>query len=696
VNIKNSILLRVRLSFLAVLLFALAISYRIGVIQLKEGDKWNKLAAEIGLQYKSVAATRGNILSDNGSLLATSIPFYRLAMDPSRPSESLFTQYIDTLATLVSRYFKEGSKTYYKNKIVDARSSGRRYILLSRQLIDYQVKKRISQWPIFNLGRMKGGVLFEKIDKRFRPFNYLAQRTIGFVNENGNGAGLEYSFNANLAGSPGKSLYQKTIGGNWKPIPDASSVRPVNGYDLVTTIDINLQDVTESALLNALEHHRADYGCVVVMEVRTGEIKAISNLSKNPNGTYAERYNYAVGSHGLREPGSTFKLVTMLALLEDTNIHLSDTIDTGNGEFKFYNRTVKDHEKGGYGRITIQQAFEYSSNIGMAKLADKYFSEKPERFYQYIENLHLTTPLGFQMVGEGIPRVKKPSEWSGITLPWMAHGYGLELTPLHTLTLYNAVANDGVMLEPIIIKQVKIADEVKMNYSTKVLNRKICSKKTLAKLRHLLEGVVKEGTAKNINNADYQIAGKTGTAQTLKNGRYQKKYMTSFVGYFPSDHPQYSCIVVIEDPRGVYQYGSNVAAPVFKEIADKLYARNINMHPELTKKFNSKYGIFPVVRSGNKQDLVRICNELGISNHGGGNEDWVKAKIDDNALTWKAKNFKEGIIPDVVGMSLRDAIYVLETCGYKVRIDGVGRVITQSLPPGRKLDKGETIRIDLG
>ena len=695
-NIKNSILFRVRVSFILVTIFAIAIIYRIGVIQFAEGEKWNALAAQIGLQYREVEATRGNILSDNGSLMATSIPFYRLAMDPSRPSNEMLDTSLDSLARKLSAFYGDASATAYKRKIIDARESGRRYILLNRKLINYQEKKMIAEWPILERGRLEAGVLFEKIDKRFKPFNYLASRTIGFINENQNGAGLEYSFNESLAGKPGKALFQKTMGGNWKPIPDASEVRPVDGYDIQTTIDINLQDMAEDALLRALQSHDADYGSVIVMEVKTGQIKAISNLGKIKGDRYAEQYNYAVGSHGLREPGSTFKLMTMMALLEETNIRLSDTIDTGDGEYTFYKSKIRDHEKGGHGKITIEESFEVSSNIAMAKLADEHFSLRPELFYEQIEKAGLTRPMGFQIVGEGQPKVKKPEDWSGITLPWMAHGYGLELTPLHTLSLYNAVAKGGTMMRPYIVKSVSKADRIIEEYGPTVSNKAVSSPETISKLRLLLEGVVESGTAKNINNAQYKIAGKTGTSVTLKDGRYTKDYMTSFAGYFPADNPEYSCIVVIEDPKGYLQYGSSVAAPVFKEIADKIFSKDIEMHIAMETDIDPDYGVFPVIRSGNKSDLQFICNNLGISNHSNGEGEWVKTRVNDNSVVWRGNQVKVGVTPDVIGMTLRDAIYVLESCGYYVRMNGTGRVKKQSIMPGRTIQKGDKITIELG
>jgi len=304
--------------------------------------------------------------------------------------------------------------------------------------------------------------------------------------------------------------------------------------------------------------------------------------------------------------------------------------------------------------------------------------------------------MGFQMVGEGIPKVKKPEEWSGITLPWMAHGYGLELTPLHTLTMFNAVANKGVMVKPMIIKRITKAEKEVNVFNTTVMNKKICSDETLVQIKILLEGVVANGTANNISDADYKIAGKTGTAQTLKNGRYQKQYMTSFAGYFPADAPQYSIIVVIENPRGVFQCGSSVAAPVFKEIADHVYAKNVNMHTELAHDYKRAYGVFPVIKSGNQNDLVAICNEIGVSNHAVDDAEWVRAKIKDNSIDWQKTNVQQGLTPNVVGMTLRDALYVLESKGFRVTISGEGRVKKQSIIAGRRISRGDIILIELG
>lgn len=694
-NIKKSILLRVRLAFLLVALFAVAVAYKVGKLQFTEGDKWQEVADQISFQYRKVKATRGNIYSDNGSLLLTSLPFYKVAFDATIANDEVFNNGIDSLAMLLSRHFGDMTARGYKRKLKDARSLERQYLVVNNKQVGYQEKKKMEDWPIFREGRLRGGVIFEKLDKRFRPFSNLSKRTIGFINENERGAGLEYSFNDVLSGKDGQALYQKITGGNWKPVFDGSEVITEHGQDIETTIDINLQDVSETALLKALEAHEADYGVVAVMEVATGEIKAISNLSRNKNGYYYERYNYAVG--GLREPGSTFKLTTMIALLEDTEISLEDSIDTGNGKYKFYNNTVRDHHEGGYGKITIKEAFEHSSNVAMAKLTDKHFGTRPDRFLYHIDRIGLSKPLGVQIKGEGMPKIKRPQDkaWSGITLPWMAYGYGLEITPLQTLAVYNAIANNGKMVRPMLVKNVRKADKITHEYGTVVLNPKICSDGTLAKLKELLEGVVERGTASNINDATYKIAGKTGTAQILENGRYTRRYITSFVGYFPADQPEYSAIVLIKNPKGFAQYGSNVAAPVFKEIADNIYSRDIDMHDPVPDSFIAEPGIFPVIRSGQQEDLSYLCNALGISNHSSSELPWVKTRVVGNSVEWTPNKFADRRVPDVVGMTLRDAIFVLENAGLHVSVNGNGRVTKQSLPEGAKALKGSKILITL-
>lgn len=696
VNIKKSILVRVRVAFLCVLIFAVCVAAKIGHIQLVEGDKWAKLSEEINFDYKKVKATRGNIYSDNGSLLATSLPFYKVAIDPTLAKSETFKAGVDSLSYLLARYYKDRPSSEYKQMLKDARAAGKQYIVLNRKQINYQTKKEMMTWPIFREGRYKGGVIFEKMDVRYRPFSNLSRRTVGFVNEDGKGAGLEYSFDAVLGGQDGEALFQKIAGGTWKPIFDGNNTKAVDGLDIHTTIDINLQDVAETSLYRAMKLHNADEGTVVVMEVKTGHIKAISNLSSDGHGEFYEKFNHAVG--GSIEPGSTFKLVTMIALLEDTNLQLGDSINTGNGEYTFYNRKVKDHHEGGFGKISVQQAFELSSNVAMAKLTDKYFGTKPSKFIEHVDRLKLSKPLGLQVTGEAYPKMTRPSDknWSGITLPWMAYGYGLEITPLHTLTLYNAVANDGKMIKPVFVTAVSKADKVKQDFETEPITGKICSNKTLNQLRLLLEGVVENGTAMNLKNAHYRIAGKTGTAQILQNGRYEKRYITSFVGYFPAHAPKYSAIVLIKNPRGFYQYGNNVAGPVFKDIADNIYSRDINLHLAMEKKQSLEPGVFPIIRAGKQDELTMLSNELGVSNHSATEEEWIKAAKNGSSVVWKKNAVVKDHVPDVLGMTFRDAVYLLEKSGLRVSFEGKGRVTNQSLPPGTRISKGSIINLRLG
>ena len=695
-NIKKSILVRVRVAFLCVMVFAVCVAAKIGHIQFVEGDKWVKMSEEINFDYKKIKATRGNIYSDNGSLLATSLPFYKVAIDPTLSKDEVFRKGIDSLSLHLARYYRDKSATEYKQLLKDARASGRQYIVVNRKQINYQTKKEMSKWPIFREGRYKGGVIFEKIDVRYRPFSNLSQRTVGYVNEDGQGAGLEYSFDDVLGGQDGEALFQKIAGSTWKPVFDGNNVKAINGLDIHTTIDINLQDVAETSLYRAMKLHNADEGTVVVMEVKTGHIKAISNLSSDGHGEFIEKFNHAIGAS--IEPGSTFKLVTMMALLEETNINLEDTINTGNGEYTFYNKKVRDHHEGGYGKITIQQAFELSSNVAMAKLTDKHFGTRPSKFLDYVDKLKMSKPLGLQITGEAYPKITRPTDkgWSGITLPWMAYGYGLEITPLHTLTLYNAVANDGKMIRPVFVTSVSKADRIKDDFETDALTGKICSNKTLNQLRLLLEGVVDNGTAKNLKNSNYRIAGKTGTAQILENGRYEKRYITSFVGYFPAHAPKYSAIVLIKNPRGFYQYGNNVAGPVFKDIADNIYARDLNLHREMEKKKVLEAGVFPTIRAGNQQELTMLSNELGVSNHSTTEEEWIKASISGSAVVWKKNVVVKDQVPDVMGMTYRDAIYLLEKSGLRVSFEGKGRVTQQSILPGSRISKGSRIYLRLG
>ena len=701
-NIKRSILLRVRVVFILVALVAGAIPYRIAQLQLKDGDKWREKAETINFQYREVPATRGNIYAGDGSLLATSLPFYRVAIDPTIVKEDRFKSKIDSLAQKLSAFYKDKSATAYKRMITDARKDHKRYLVLNRQQIGYQDMQEMAQWPIFRGGRLGGGVLFEKVEKRYRPFNSLASRTVGFLNEDEYGAGIEYSFNDYLKGQDGKALFQRLAGGSWKPVFDAEDVKPENGYDVITTLDVNIQDVAETALLRQLVDREAEFGSVIVMEVKTGQIKAIANLQKNKSGNgYGENYNFAIGDQGNTEPGSTFKLLSMLALLEENKISLNDKIETGNGAHKFYDRTMRDAKNGGYGTLTIREAFEKSSNVAVSKLVDEHFGSSPSKFMAYMDQVGIKEPFGFQLVGEGKPYFKKPGDknWYGTSLPWISIGYEIKVNPLHTLALYNAVANGGTMMKPYIVKAIAKGNTLEEEYEPEIVRKAIASEKTIKLLQELLEGVVVRGTAKNIANADYKIAGKTGTAQKLIDGRYTQKYYTSFAGYFPADHPKYSMIVVIDNPKGFAAYGGDVSAPVFKEIADRIYALDIELNPHNQSQIfqaentNPK---MPYIRAGRGEEMNEIFEELGVKASPANSEQWVRTVSTGETIQWQNTEVDTPQIPDVTGLPLRDALFILENKGLKVNYSGKGVVKNQSLTPGTELIKNATINLVLG
>ena len=693
-NIKKEILFRVKIAFAFIILVSLAITYSIFDLQFKEGDFWQSKSENINFKFDKIKASRGNILSDDGSILATSLPFYKVAIDPSIVSQPLLDNNIDSLALLLSSFFKDKTKNQYKKNIIDARKNNRRYLLLNRKKIDYQEKKILSKWPIFREGRLNGGVLFEKKDERFRPFSKLGYRTIGSVDENNRGTvGLEYSFNSYLDGKDGEILTQKLAGNHWMPIYDGSEIQPKNGYDIVTTINVNLQDIAESALLKGLESNDADYGSVILMEVNTGEIKAISNFSKNKSGYYTENYNYAI--QGMHEPGSTFKLASMLAYIEQTNRSVDDSVDTGDGEFRFYSETMKDHKPGGYGKITIKEIFEKSSNIGVAMLIEETFKQKPQNFLSYLKKFGFSDDFDFQIFGSSKPQIKNYSDstWSKVSLPWIAHGYELMLTPLHTLSFYNAIANGGYYIKPKIVNKIKNANSIIKEFKTPS-PEKIATKNSINTMKLLLEGVVENGTADNIKHSNYKIAGKTGTAKKVLNGKYINRYYTSFAGFFPSEDPKFSCIVVIDNPKKYRIYGSDVAAPVFKEIADKIFISDEKYFAEM-KNEELKFS-FPQIRSGFKKDLVYLSNNLALSNHSTNESEWVRTKLVDNSIYWERINLNKRYVPNVVGMTLKDAIFLLESRGLKVSFKGKGRVKYQNIPPGKLTKNFNSININLG
>ncbi|MCB9187114.1 MAG: transpeptidase family protein [Flavobacteriales bacterium] len=693
-QIKN----RVYMAYGLMVVFALAIVGRIAQIQFWEKDKWIAKAETQTTKFREIEAARGNIFAADGSLLATSKPIYEVRWDANVPSisDEYFNDHIDQLSKQLAELFKDKSASTYKRELTQARINGSQYHLIKRN-VDHKDLKKLREFAIFDRGRYKGGLIYHQKNKRAKPFKQLAARTIGY-DQPGFSVGLEGAYSEELAGVSGKRLMQKIAGGNWKPLNDVNEIEPEDGSDIITAIDINIQDVAEHALLTQLEKHGAHHGCAVLMEVQTGEIKAIANLTQQENGGYAETYNYAIGS--ATEPGSTFKLASLICLLEDGYVDITDTVDIEGGIKKYYNATMKDSKTGVYDKITVAKAFEISSNVGVSKLVNQYYGNKPEKMVDRLKKMGLDQPLGLQIKGEGQPAIKSPTDptWSGITLPWMSIGYEVLQTPLQILAFYNAIANDGVMVQPRIVNAIKKHGKIEKEYPTTVLNDQVCSKETIAKVKKLMEGVVEHGTASNLRHANYKIAGKTGTAQIAKGGSYHtnKSYQASFVGYFPADKPRYSCIVVVDSPTSYVYYGNLVAGPIFKEISDKVYSTQIKMLEEVETDTSHTEKLVPYAKATSKEDLTKTLAELHIKAEvEDPDAQWAVAKTEKSSISLEAQEVIENLVPRVVGMGAMDALYLLENQGLKVKMIGSGVVRQQSIIPGTRATRGREIVIRL-
>ena len=648
--------------------FALAVVFKLISIQFIQGDEYRALAEKRTLRDFEIPANRGNVYSADGSLLATSIPKYDIRIDAIQPKDVVFEKYINALADSLSVY-KGKPASYYKNIIRRARNNKNRYFLLARN-ISYSDYIRMRNFPLLELGAIQGGLIVEQTTRREHPMGEIAARSIGYerIDENNYATrvGLDGAFGEKyLRGVNGKRTKQKIGNGNWKPIYDFDKVEPKDGYDVYTTLDVNIQDIAHHALLAQLEKYKADHGCVVVMEVETGEIKAISNLGRNTNGHYYERLNYAVGeSH---EPGSTFKLMAVTAALEDKVIDTSDVVDTEKGILTFYGKKVRDSKHGGYGKISVSEAFEVSSNTGIVKAIDNAYRNKPSKFVDRLYAMNLNDSLDLPIIGEPSPIIPDPrvknGRWSGIALQWMAYGYGVSFTPLQTLTFYNAIANNGEMVKPRFLREVKEYDRVVEPFEKKVINPRICSEETVKKVKQLLENVVEKehGTGHRLYSENFSMAGKTGTCQKDYRNRDKLNYISSFAGFFPADNPKYSCIVVIHEPdKSVGYYGADVSGPVFKRIAQKIYTDT----PIVDEIKNLDY----------KSNLV---------------------KNDFEGYYENSRKYRE-LMPNVVGMPAMDALALLENLpvGVKVKITGSGVVRKQSVDKHQKLQANQTIVLE--
>ena len=686
--------------YLGALLVALVIIGRILYLQFFVGEEIRKKAEDQTMKYVSIEPNRGDIYSNDGKrLLSTSVPYYEIRMDlkSSAIQDRVFNTGIDSLSYCLSRMFRDQPKSEYKRKLITARRNGERYYLIARRVSHEQLQE-MKQFPIFRLGRYKGGFIAIQKNRRIRPHQMLAARTIGYLNEgeSGNIVGIEGAYDQYLKGITGVRLMQKTAGNVWIPVSDRNEVEPKNGFNIVTTIDIDIQDVAENALLKQLRLHNAHHGCAVLMEVETGEVKAIVNLQRNQNGNYEETYNYAIAES--TEPGSTFKLMSLIAAMEDGFVEPDDTVDTGKGAVKFYDKIIKDTREEGYGKITVQNAFEVSSNVGISQVIYKHYKDREERFIDRLYRMHLNEPLNIDIKGEGIPQIQHPDDklWSGISLPMISHGYEVRLTPLHVLTFYNAIANDGKMVKPMFVKKITNYGRVVKSFSTEVIDPSICSRGTLKKAQLMLEGVVERGTAMNLKNENFRIAGKTGTAQ-IANEKYGYKvntkisYQASFVGYFPAEKPEYSCIVVINSPSSAVYYGNLVAGPVFREIANKVYATRLDMHEAVNDRKNDLAEI-PYSKNGNKEELNIVLDYLDIpSTPGSVESNWVATTRKEDHIGVNDLSFSRGLVPNVREMGLKDAVYLLENSGLVIVVRGKGKVANQSIQAGARVRRGDRI-----
>ena len=681
---KKAIFIRVIMISSLVIIAAVAIFIQLIFVQIEFSDAvaFNDPAVAM----IDIPSPRGNIYDVNGNLLAISMPVYTIAIDVTQTSDTLFENNYLKLADGLSDIFSDVSSSEFSKKLRHARRYKKQYLKL-RSGVRFSELQLVKTLPILKEGRYDGGFVYTQQTKRIQPFGHLCERTIGYAREKSD-VGIEKAYNHYLKGQDGKRLMQKINGGIWKPINNTQDVEPVVGSDVYSTIDIRIQDVAQTALLRSLEKYEAENGSVILMDVKTGAIRAMSSLERTSEGKYAENFNYAIGA--AYEPGSTFKLASLLVALEDGVVDTAHVVDTKNGAFKFYDRTMKDsnYHRGGHGKISVGKAFEVSSNIGIARTIVNHYKDDPQRFIDRLARLGISDKLDFELLGEAEPWVKNTNDstWSGVSLPWMAFGYEIKMTALQILALYNAVANDGELVKPRLVDKVKRAEKVIESNDIEVLNPSICSDKTIHILQNLLIGAVKNGTAQNIYSEKYSSAGKTGTSKIALEGSYGSEYRASFAGYFPAENPKYSCMVVVSKPKKeIGFYGNIVAAPVFKELRDNLFAEEaIEIH-EVSKTFNHNY-------IGSSKELNAIHQILDYPKYTASqNERWLKS----DHTAFQTLEFSDDVIPDVKGMVAMDALYLLENLGLEVDLKGQGKVIKQSLKAGAKIKDNQKIALIL-
>lgn len=691
-HIKKEILLRTYLCFAVICLFGLAIVAQAFNIQTMDNRHWAKMADSLSTALISIPAERGNVYSSDGHLLATSLPTFELRVDfaSDAMSDEVFYGNVDALSKKLAEKFKDKSATEYKNSLIKARKSKNRYYLLKRN-VDYRTLNEIKTWPIFELGKYKGGLIVITHQKRKKPYGTLAERTIGYSRSNAQSIGLEAVYDEYLSGVQGKRLMQRIAGGTWIPLTDENAINPKDGADIITTINLNIQDVAEDALRKTLTEQGAEYGCVVVMEVETGAIRAISNLGRQADGSYAEDFNYAVGS--ATEPGSTFKVASLLAMLEQGCINPKDSVHVSKGNTTFFGYPMKDV---GFLKdyLTVEEILARSSNIGTAKFALKCFKDNQKAFFNALQSYHLFQMTGINLPGEAKPYITPYEKFSKLSVPWMSTGYEVQLTPLQILRFYNAIANNGRMMNPYLVEKIIDKTKVVKEFKPEEVDSKIASKESLEKLKQMMVGVVENGTAKAIKPSYYTIAGKTGTAKFNDATKgYVRKYQASFAGFFPAESPKYSAIVVVVSQEGQLMHGGAIAAPVFKAISDRMMGMDSRFIAIAEPKADSVPDILTFITS--PQNVFNISDKFKWKYNQVEQGEYFRVTKKSNTVELVPVNLSEKSIPDVRGMFADEAITLLEEKGIRVNLYGRGKVVSQSIRPGEIIIKGSTIVLEL-
>lgn len=695
-DVKKDIRFRVYLSFTGIVVLAVAIIVKALTIQVSEGESLRAQAEKAHTKKETLYPERGNIYSEDGTLLSSTIPQFDLRVDFKAINKDTFHFYLDTLSQCMADLFKDVSADDYKRQMKSAFNNGDRYWLIKKNAPYYQYQA-VRNFPILKKGKNKGGFISEPRSRRVNPYGMLAYRTIGLHRENSDNIGLERRYDSILCGKEGTRIIRKTTGATWMPI-EGSEVDPVNGQDIVTTIDINIQDAAEHALLDVLTKNNCQYGTAIVMEVKTGKIRALANLGRQADGSYWEDFNYALIP---TEPGSTFKLMSLYSLLEDGYVTINDNVNAQGGVAVFGNqRVVDDHH--GLGVITIKKAFAQSSNVAFAKLINQYYHNDPMKYIHHLQKLKLNVRTGIDLTGERGPMIKTTDSksWNKVTsLPWIGYGYESLITPLHTCMVYNAVANNGKMMKPYLVSSIQEYGLPVKEFKPTVLVESIGKASTIKQMQQAMRAVVEEGTARGIQSPFYTAAGKTGTAQVADKGITYADGVRqgSFVGYFPYEKPEYTIAVVVRStPHGAY-YGAVVGAPVFKTIADKLYATRIGGWKAAPADSLVKSKSV-VAKKSTVESLNTVMAALGFSKVAGTGWNGLAYLQADSSGKYGVQKIAmvKNIMPDVSGMGLRDALYILESSGLQVTISGNGKVLSQSLPAGNKIIKGQRIHLQLG